>query len=219
MSSVNSIGGGGGSQGYITDPPSPPEPGDRWLGAPPTPPEEGDRWLGAPPAASSPSARYITDPPTAPAAGDRRLDDPAAAPAAGDRRLDDPRRTGDDKNLLADGVDAPKGRAVRERYITDKPLDPEPGDQWLTAPGGPTAQEPTVRAPTTAGDHALSSINNVGKFFEDVWEAQYGEAVLDAGLAVTSAGSAFYELLFGEDKRTPPPAPKAPKQPDPPLTS
>jgi hypothetical protein len=207
MSSVSSIGGGDGLQGYITDPPTPPEPGDRRLSDAPTPPEEGDRWLGAPPAASTPTGRYITDPPTAPAPGDRRLSDPRPPGPLGNHNV----------------AGGPTGRPTPERDITDPPpVDLEPGDRWLTAPGGPIAEQPAPRKPDTAGDHALSSVYNVGKFFEDVWENNYGQAVLDAGLAVTDAGAAFYELLFGDEKRTPPPPPPrspTPPDPPPPLTS
>ena len=51
----------------------------------------------------------------------------------------------------------------------------------------------------------MRSLNNVGNFFEDLWDKNYGEAVVDAGNAVMDAGSAFHALLFGDDEKNKPP--------------
>ena len=196
MSDVKSVGGGAGLSGDITDPVSPPENGDRLLSDPPAPLAPGERFLGGPPAPLAPGERYITDPPAVPDPGDRFLGE-APTRAPGERYITDPPAPGD--GFITD----PPTRGPGERFLSDPPAPLAEGERYLGAPGveGPP---PAPRPDPTAGDYAVSSLRNLGNVVEDLWDKKYGDAATNAGQAVMDAGSAAYELLFGDDKKADP---------------
>lgn len=144
------------------------------------------------------SSGYISDAPAEPAPGERLLSDPPPPLAPGERLLSDgPAPVAPGERLLSDMAARPGG----ERLISDPPPDT---DQFLSAPGSnvTAAKEPT-RTEATASDYVASAANNVGNFFEDLWDKNYGDAARNAGQAIMDTGSALHEALFGDNRKKP----------------
>ena len=142
---------------------------------------------------------YITDAPVRPEGG--FITDAPVRPPGG-FITDAPVRPAD--GFITDAPVRPPGG-----FITDAPVRPADGFITDEVSGDSSARaarsaqvEQTEREDPTASDYAFRTLNNVGNFVEDIWENRYGEAALDASKAALNAGSAFYALLFGDDKKT-----------------
>jgi hypothetical protein len=149
------------------------------------------------------SAGHLPEPPT-PDSGAGYISDPPVRGPEG--FISDPPVRGPD-GFISD----PRVRAPGETFISDPPAtprdefisNPRPADQFLgsPAPSHEPGQSGRRRGEFSTTDHLLSAANNVGNFFEDLWDKNYGEAVVDAGHVVMDTGSALYAALFGD--RTP----------------